>query len=78
MKIYLVGGAIRDKILGIPVNDKDYLVVGSTPDEMVKLGYKPIFLYLYTLKLKKNMHLQEQREKLVRAIMVSNFIHHLM
>jgi len=42
MKIYLVGGAIRDKILGIPVNDKDYLVVGSTPDEMVKLGYKPI------------------------------------
>jgi tRNA nucleotidyltransferase (CCA-adding enzyme) len=42
MKIYLVGGAIRDKILGIPINDKDYLVVGSTPDEMVKLGYKPI------------------------------------
>jgi tRNA nucleotidyltransferase (CCA-adding enzyme) len=42
MKIYLVGGAVRDKILGILVNDKDYLVVGSTPDEMVKLGYKPI------------------------------------
>ena len=42
MKIYLVGGAVRDKILGIPVNDKDYLVVGSTPEEMVKLGYKPI------------------------------------
>ena len=42
MKIYLVGGAVRDKILGIPVNDKDYLVVGSTPDAMVKLGYKPI------------------------------------
>ena len=42
MKIYLVGGAVRDKILGLPVNDKDYLVVGSTPDEMVKLGYKPI------------------------------------
>ena len=32
MKIYLVGGAVRDKILGILVNDKDYLVVGSTPD----------------------------------------------
>ena len=42
MKIYLVGGAVRDKILGIPVNDKDYLVVGSTPEEMIKLGYKPI------------------------------------
>ncbi len=42
MKIYLVGGAVRDKIMDIPVNDKDYLVVGSTPEEMVKLGYKPI------------------------------------
>ena len=42
MKIYLVGGAVRDKILGIPVKDRDYLVVGSTPEEMVKLGYKPI------------------------------------
>ena len=42
MKIYLVGGAVRDKILGIPVSDKDYLVVGSSPEEMVKLGFKPI------------------------------------
>ena len=42
MKIYLVGGAVRDKILGIPVKDRDYLVVGSTPQEMIELGYKPI------------------------------------
>jgi len=42
MKIYLVGGAVRDKLLGTPINDKDYLVVGSTPEEMIKLGYKPI------------------------------------
>ena len=42
MKIYLVGGAVRDKKLGIPVKDRDYLVVGSTPEEMIKLGYKPI------------------------------------
>jgi tRNA nucleotidyltransferase (CCA-adding enzyme) len=42
MKIYLVGGAVRDKILGIPVSDKDYLVVGSSPEEMIKLGFKPI------------------------------------
>ena len=41
MKIYLVGGAVRDKILGIPIKDRDYLVVGSTPKEMVGLGYKP-------------------------------------
>ena len=42
MKIYLVGGAVRDKLMGIVSKDRDYLVVGSTPDEMVKLGYKPI------------------------------------
>jgi len=42
MKIFLVGGAVRDKILGIPVSDKDFLVVGSSPEEMIKLGYKPI------------------------------------
>ena len=42
MKTYLVGGAVRDKILGIPVSDKDYLVVGSSPEEMIKLGFKPI------------------------------------
>lgn len=42
MKIYLVGGAVRDKILGLPVKDRDYVVVGSSPEEMIKLGYKPI------------------------------------
>ena len=42
MKIYLVGGALRDKFLNIPTKDKDYVVVGSTPEEMVKKGFKPI------------------------------------
>jgi tRNA nucleotidyltransferase (CCA-adding enzyme) len=42
MKIYLVGGAVRDQIMGLSVKDKDYVVVGSTSEEMVKLGYKPI------------------------------------
>ena len=42
MKIYLVGGAVRDKLLNIPVKDKDYLVVGSSPREMLDLGFKPI------------------------------------
>ena len=42
MKIYLVGGAVRDKLMGISIKDRDYVVVGSTPEEMVKLGYKPI------------------------------------
>ncbi len=42
MKVYLVGGAVRDEILGIPVAERDWCVVGSTPDELLALGYKPV------------------------------------
>ena len=42
MKIYLVGGAVRDELLGLPVRERDYVVVGATPDEMVRQGYKPV------------------------------------
>jgi tRNA nucleotidyltransferase (CCA-adding enzyme) len=42
VKIYAVGGAVRDELLGLSVTDRDYVVVGSTPEEMVRLGYKPV------------------------------------
>jgi len=42
MKIYEVGGAVRDELLGLPVQDKDYVVVGATPEQMEKLGYRPV------------------------------------
>src|SRR5258706_516263 len=42
MKIYAVGGAVRDELLGLPVADRDYVVVGATPEQMAKLGYKPV------------------------------------
>jgi tRNA nucleotidyltransferase (CCA-adding enzyme) len=42
MKIYEVGGAVRDELLGLPVKDRDYVVVGATPDEMIERGYKPV------------------------------------
>ena len=42
MKAYLVGGAVRDELLGLPVNERDYVVVGSTPEEMERAGYKPV------------------------------------
>lgn len=42
MKTYLVGGSVRDEILGLPVSDHDYVVVGSSPDEMTRLGYRPV------------------------------------
>jgi len=42
MKTYIVGGAVRDELLGLPVQDRDYVVVGATPEQMLKLGYKPV------------------------------------
>ncbi len=42
MKIFAVGGAVRDELLGLPVQDRDYVVVGATPEQMVALGYKPV------------------------------------
>ena len=51
MKVFLVGGAVRDALLGLSGFDRDWLVVGSTPEEMVSLGYQtvgkdfPVFLH---------------------------------
>ena len=51
MKTYLVGGAVRDKLLGLPVKDRDWVVVGATPEKMLQLGYQqvgrdfPVFLH---------------------------------
>ena len=42
VKTYTVGGAVRDELLGLPVKDRDYVVVGATPEEMTRLGYKPV------------------------------------
>lgn len=51
MQKYLVGGAVRNKLLGIPVKDRDWVVVGTTPEEMLEQGFKtvgkdfPVFLH---------------------------------
>lgn len=51
MKIYLVGGAVRDELLGRAVGERDWVVVGSTPDALLALGYRqvgrdfPVFLH---------------------------------
>lgn len=42
MKIYTVGGAVRDELLGLPVQDRDFVVVGATPEDMARLGYTPV------------------------------------
>ncbi len=54
MKSYLVGGAVRDRLLGLPVSDRDYVVVGATPTQLKALGYRqvgaefPVFLHPHT------------------------------
>ncbi len=51
MKIYLVGGSVRDELLGLAIKDRDWVVVGATPDEMLGQGYRqvgkdfPVFLH---------------------------------
>jgi tRNA nucleotidyltransferase (CCA-adding enzyme) len=51
MQVYLVGGAVRDEQLGLPVKERDWCVVGATPEEMIDAGYKrvgrdfPVFLH---------------------------------
>jgi len=42
VKAYVVGGAVRDELLGVPVTDRDWVVVGATPEEMVAAGYRPV------------------------------------
>jgi len=42
MKIYSVGGAVRDELLGLPVQDRDYVVVGATPQQMAAQGFRPV------------------------------------
>ncbi|MFQ3353021.1 MAG: tRNA nucleotidyltransferase (CCA-adding enzyme) [Polaribacter sp.] len=42
MQIYRVGGAVRDKLLNYPCHENDWVVVGSSPEEMVALGYRPV------------------------------------
>jgi len=51
MQVYLVGGAVRDGLLGLPVRERDWVVVGSTREELLRLGYRevgndfPVFLH---------------------------------
>ncbi|CAN7224830.1 multifunctional CCA addition/repair protein [Duganella sp. LjRoot269] len=42
MQIYVVGGAVRDELLGLPVKDHDHVVVGATPDDMLAKGFRPV------------------------------------
>ncbi len=51
MEVYLVGGAVRDELLGLPITERDWVVVGASPEQMESQGYKavgkdfPVFLH---------------------------------
>ena len=57
MKTYQVGGAVRDRLLGLPVHDIDYVVVGSTVKEMLANGFRPVGSYFPVF-----LHPQTQHE----------------
>ena len=77
MKIYLVGGAVRDKLLGLPVKERDWVVVGATVEDMLKLGYRqvgkefPVFLHPKTneeyalARMERKIHLATKGLRLI-------------
>ena len=42
MQVFLVGGAVRDRLLGLPVRERDYVVVGARAEELLAQGYEPV------------------------------------
>src|SRR4051812_18657501 len=42
MEVYLVGGAVRDQLLGLPVHERDWVVVGARPEDLERAGYLPV------------------------------------
>ncbi len=42
MKTFVVGGAVRDRLLGLPVQDRDHVVIGATPEQMLAKGFRPV------------------------------------
>lgn len=66
MKYYLVGGAIRDRLLNLTFSEKDYVVIGETEASMQKKAsflWAKNFQYFCIPRLKKNTHWQEKKRK---------------
>lgn len=72
MKSYLVGGAVRDFLLGRPIKDRDWVVVGASPEQLLALGYQSVgqdFPVFCIPKRMKNTPLLALSAKLAQAIM---------
>jgi tRNA nucleotidyltransferase (CCA-adding enzyme) len=73
MRTYVVGGAVRDELLGLPVKDHDHVVVGATPDDMLAQGFRPVgkdfpvFLHPETQRgIRAGAHRAQDRARLPR------------
>lgn len=74
MKTFLVGGAVRDALLRLPVKDRDWVVVGATPDSMLAQGYQQVgrdFPVFYILKAAKSMRWRAPNAKAATVIPAS-------
>jgi tRNA nucleotidyltransferase (CCA-adding enzyme) len=76
-KIYLVGGAVRDKLLHRPIKERDWVVVGASPSIMQELGYKPVgkdFPVFLHPKTHEEYALARSEKKIAQVIKVLCFI----
>ena len=78
MEVYLVGGAVRDELLGLSIKERDWVVVGSNPEEMLTQGFKqvgkdfPVFLHPESTCIRRparSMRWLEPKERKGAAIM---------
>lgn len=75
MKIYLVGGCVRDKLLGLPIKDRDWVVVGASAAELIDKGYQQVgkdFPVFYIPTVRKSMPWRGLNEKPHRVMPVLN------
>ena len=77
MQVYLVGGAVRDHLLGHPYHEKDYVVVGATPEQLLSEGYQPVgkdFPVFLHPKTKEEYALARTERNQALAITDSSFL----
>ncbi len=71
MKTFLVGGAVRDALLRLPVKDRDWVVVGATPEAMLAQGYQQVGrdfpVFFVTHAVVKSMHWRVPNAKMAKA-----------
>ena len=77
IQYWLVGGAVRDRLLGLPVQDRDWVVTGATPDDLLDQGFKPVgsdFPVFCIRKPVRNTHWHVLSVKLPRVTTVFSFM----